>query len=83
MLSIALPAAETETIDTLRAYQLTKIQGVESVKQYQNGWLIESSDQIDLRLNIAEFAQRSGLLLLTIKVESKSLEDYFKDLTKN
>ena len=63
--------------------QLTKIQGVESVKQYQNGWLIESSDQIDLRLNIAEFAQRSGLLLLTIKVESKSLEDYFKDLTKN
>ena len=63
--------------------QLTKIQGVESVKQYQNGWLIESSDQIDIRLNIAEFAQRSGLLLLTIKVESKSLEDYFKDLTKN
>jgi ABC-2 type transport system ATP-binding protein len=63
--------------------QLTKIQGVESVKQYQNGWLIESSDQIDLRLNIAEFAHRSGLLLLTIKVESKSLEDYFKDLTKN
>ena len=63
--------------------QLTKIQGVESVKQYQNGWLIESSDQIDIRLNIAEFAQKSGLLLLTIKVESKSLEDYFKDLTKN
>jgi ABC-2 type transport system ATP-binding protein len=63
--------------------QLTKIQGVESVKQYQNGWLIESSDQIDIRLNIAEFAQKSGLLLLTIKVESKSLEDYFKDFTKN
>ena len=63
--------------------QLSKIQGVESVKQYQNGWLIESSDQIDIRLNIAEFAQRSGILLLTIKVESKSLEDYFKDLTKN
>ncbi|MFM7668242.1 MAG: gliding motility-associated ABC transporter ATP-binding subunit GldA [Bacteroidota bacterium] len=63
--------------------QLAKIQGVESVKQYQNGWLIESSDQVDIRLNIAEFAQKAGVLLLTIKLESKSLEDYFKDLTKN
>lgn len=63
--------------------QLAKIKGVESVKQFQNGWLIESSDQIDIRLNIAEFAQKAGVLLLTIKLESKSLEDYFKDLTRN
>lgn len=63
--------------------QLAKIKGVESVKQFQNGWLIESSDQVDIRLNIAEFAQKSGVLLLTIKLESKSLEDYFKDLTRN
>jgi ABC-2 type transport system ATP-binding protein len=63
--------------------QLAKIKGVESVKQFQNGWLIESSDQVDIRLNIAEFAQKAGVLLLTIKLESKSLEDYFKDLTKN
>ena len=63
--------------------QLNKITGVQSVRQFQNGWLIEASDQVDLRLNIAEFAQKSGLLLLTIKLESKSLEEYFKDLTNN
>jgi ABC-2 type transport system ATP-binding protein len=63
--------------------QLQKINGVQSVEKFENGWLVESSDQIDIRLNISEHAQKNGLLILTMKLESKSLEEYFKDLTRN
>jgi ABC-2 type transport system ATP-binding protein len=63
--------------------QLQKLKGVQSVEKFENGWLVESSDQIDIRLNISEFAQKNGLFILTIKLESKSLEEYFKDLTRN
>lgn len=63
--------------------QLQKINGVQSVEKFENGWLLESSDQIDIRLKISEYAQKNGLFILTMKLESKSLEEYFKDLTRN
>jgi len=63
--------------------QLQKVKGVQSVEKFEKGWLVESSDQIDIRLNISEFAQSNGVFILTMKLESKSLEEYFKDLTRN
>ncbi len=63
--------------------ELQKIQGVQAVRQFEQGWLIEATELIDLRLKIAEFAQQNGILPLTLKLEAKSMEEYFKSLTKN
>jgi len=63
--------------------ELQKIQGVQAVRQFEKGWLIEATELVDLRLKIAEFAQQNGILPLTLKLEAKSLEEYFKGLTKN
>lgn len=63
--------------------ELQKIQGVQAVRQFEQGWLIEATELIDLRLKIAEFAQQNGILPLTLKLEAKSMEEYFKGLTKN
>ena len=63
--------------------ELQKIQGVQAVRKFEQGWLIEASELVDIRLNIAEFAQQNGILPLTLKLEAKSLEEYFKGLTKN
>ena len=63
--------------------ELQKIQGVQAVRQFEHGWLIEATELVDLRLKIAEFAQQNGILPLTLKLEAKSMEEYFKGLTKN
>jgi len=63
--------------------ELQKIQGVQAVRQFEQGWLIEATELVDLRLKIAEFAQQNGILPLTLKLEAKSMEEYFKSLTKN
>ena len=63
--------------------ELQKIQGVQAVRQFEQGWLIEATELVDLRLKIAEFAQQNGVLPLTLKLEAKSMEEYFKGLTKN
>ncbi len=63
--------------------ELQKIQGVQAVRQFEQGWLIEATELVDLRLKIAEFAQQNGILPLTLKLEAKSMEEYFKGLTKN
>ena len=68
---------------TVSKTELQKIQGVQAVRKFEQGWLIEASELVDIRLNIAEFAQQNGILPLTLKLEAKSLEEYFKGLTKN
>ena len=68
---------------TVSKTELQKIQGVQAVRKFEQGWLIEASELLDIRLNIAEFAQQNGILPLTLKLEAKSLEEYFKGLTKN
>jgi hypothetical protein len=40
-----------------------------------------SSASGDPRANIAKFAQGSGLLVLTMRLEEKSMEEVFKALT--
>jgi ABC-2 type transport system ATP-binding protein len=62
---------------------LAKIVGVTTVKALGNGWLIEGNTDQDLRKNVSMKAQESGWLIMTLKLEKKSLESVFKELTKN
>ncbi len=61
---------------------LSKIPHVGKVEKVNNGWLLESTDEVDLRKVIAQFAQKNDLLVLTLKTEEKTLEEVFKELTK-
>lgn len=62
--------------------QLSKIPHVRKVEQVKEGWLLESVDEVDLRVEIAQFAQKENWLVLTMKIEQKTLEEVFKELTK-
>lgn len=62
--------------------QLTKIPRVRKVEQVKEGWLLETIDEVDLRLQIAQYAQKENWLVLTLKIEQKTLEEVFKELTK-
>ncbi len=61
---------------------LTKITDVNKVEAVGKGWLIEGVGVEDLRKTVAQFAQNNNLLVLTLRVEEKSLEEVFKQLTK-
>lgn len=63
--------------------QLTKIPTVSGAHQVKdNTWLIETKEASDLRREIAKFAQQNNNLVLTMRVEERSLEEVFKALTK-
>jgi ABC-2 type transport system ATP-binding protein len=52
------------------------------VESFENGWLIETLTLEDLRKTIAQYAQKENWLILTLRVDQKSLEEVFKELTK-
>lgn len=61
---------------------LNKIENVTKVEKVgDSSYLIEAADG-DLRRSIAQFAQQNNLLVLTLRIEEKSLEEVFKALTK-
>ena len=62
---------------------LHKIAGVGKVEKVNDGWLLESKEAADLKKIIAKYAQENGLLVTTLQKEEKSLEEVFKNLTKN
>ena len=62
--------------------QLTKIPHVRKIEQVKEGWLLETIDEVDLRLEIAQYAQKENWLVLTLKIEQKTLDEVFKELTK-
>jgi ABC-2 type transport system ATP-binding protein len=62
--------------------QLSKIPHVRKLEQVKDGWLLETIDEVDLRLEIAQYAQKENWLILTQKIEQKTLEEVFKELTK-
>jgi len=62
--------------------QLTKIPAVRKVQAVQNGWLLETVEEVDLRKEVAQFAQKENWLILTLKIEQRTLEEVFKELTK-
>lgn len=61
---------------------LTKAPGIKNAKSLKNGWLLEGDGHADLRKIVAQLAQEQGWLVLTLRSESKSLEEVFKELTK-
>jgi len=67
---------------TVNRNALGKIAGVSKVEKVGEGWLLEGNKQSDLRKAVAQFAQDNGLLVLTLRVEEKRLEEVFKSLTK-
>jgi ABC-2 type transport system ATP-binding protein len=63
--------------------QILKIKGINKVeKVVENGWLVESNGNLDLRKTIAQFAQQNNVLVLTLRKEERTLEEVFKSLTK-
>lgn len=67
---------------TVSKASLAKINHVRKVEKVMNGWLLETTDDVDLRKVIAQYAQQNNLLVLTLKTEEKTLEEVFKELTK-
>jgi ABC-2 type transport system ATP-binding protein len=65
----------------LNAKDLQSIQGISNVKPVGEGWLLEGDADIDLRKLFSQKAQKEGWLILTLKLEKKSLETVFKELT--
>ncbi len=62
---------------------LNKITGVTKVEKIGDStFLIEAQVEDDLRKAIAQFAVLNNLLVLTLRMEEKSLEEVFKELTK-
>ena len=61
---------------------LSKIEGIKKIHKLEKGWVFEADSKANLRKAIAQFAQSNGLLVLTLRVEEKSLEEVFKELTK-
>lgn len=71
-----------EFSDVSSRNQLRQIEGISSVKNVEgNKWLFESEG--DVRANIAKWAQKNNLLTLTMRLEERSMEEVFKELTKN
>lgn len=63
--------------------QITKTPGITKAEKVgENGWLVESKGNLDLRKVISQFAQQNNLLILTLRKEERTLEEVFKSLTK-
>ncbi len=60
---------------------LAKIPHVQRVEAVRGGWLLETKDEVDLRRVISQHASKNNWLTLTLKLEERSLEEVFKDLT--
>lgn len=61
--------------------QLKKVKGVDHVEEHEKGFLLKGTSMEELKINVSRFAQESNMILMTLKSESKSLEEIFKDLT--
>lgn len=61
--------------------QLKKVKGVTYVEDYEKGFLLKGASMDELKINVSQFAQENSIILMTLKSESKSLEEIFKDLT--
>jgi len=82
-LDINLQTIYVEFDSTVSKSQLKKVQAVQKIEQVGAGWLLETTENLDLRKSIAQFAQENNLLTLTLKKEEQSLEQVFKNLTQN
>lgn len=63
--------------------QIQAIEGIISVKKKDKLILVEAEKEIDVRPAIFKFATENGLTLLGMNQETSSMEDVFRQLTKN
>ena len=68
---------------TITRSQLSKITGVLSVKSHEKGWVLESEKEENLQKHINEFANKNELIIKTLQLEKKSMEQFFKELTND
>lgn len=61
---------------------LKRLEGVSKVEPLNEGWLVESKLDADLRKTVSQFAQNSDNLVVTLRRDEKTLEEVFKQLTK-
>ena len=61
--------------------QLKKVKGVDHVEEHEKGFLLKGTSMEELKINVSRFAQENNMILMTLKSESKSLEEIFKYLT--
>lgn len=61
--------------------QLKKVKGLTGIEEYEKGFLLKGTSMEELKINVSRFAQENNMILMTLKSESKSLEEIFKDLT--
>ncbi len=63
--------------------KLLKITGVEKIRPVsKKSWLIQTTNNKDLRPEIFKFAVDNNLTVLSLQRKDKSLEDVFRELTK-
>ena len=62
---------------------ISAIPGVLSVKQNENIILIEAVKHVDVRPAVFKFATENGFTLVGMNQESSTMEDVFRELTKN
>jgi ABC-2 type transport system ATP-binding protein len=68
----------TDTDETI----FNSLQGIKKIKKLKQGtWLIESSDETDIREDLFKNAVDRGLIILSMHRKDKKLEDVFRDLT--
>jgi len=69
--------------ETVNADLLMTINGILSVKTKDNIILVEADKEADIRPDIFKFATDKGFTLLGMNQESSTMEDVFRQLTKN
>ncbi len=63
--------------------ELETINGVEKVAALEdNNWLLQASDDTDIRPKIFQFAVEKEIMVLSMQQKEKSLEEVFQELTK-
>jgi ABC-2 type transport system ATP-binding protein len=61
--------------------KINAIEGVESVAQQNNGYMVSVKSGFDVRPSLFRLAVDNNLIILTLSVERESLEDLFHTLT--
>ncbi len=63
--------------------QLMKLQNIRQLRQGEkNTWFIQSRDGLDIRQELLHWAVQNKLGILSLRLEQKSLEESFRQLTK-
>lgn len=78
----AMQTVYVEFEEKVNKNQLATIPHVQRVEAVKEGWLLETSDDVDLRRVVSQYAATNNWLTLTLKLEERSLEEVFKELTK-